>query len=136
VTYKEGIYSFNLEDALKRKKPTACVPIDREQLLQDIQSPDEQVRARAVRSLCPCHAGWEVFETHLDVVSRLTKDPDREVRKNALHVFEDAGEMESGGYPTNPREATNEMLRRKRASRFRREEEDYRETQNVKKYRR
>ncbi len=107
-----------------QKKQTTCVPLDLERVLLDLQSPDETVRAKAVRSLCPCHAGWQLFEQHLDLVARLKKDPSPVVRANALHVFEDAGEMQSGGYPTNPREVTNDMLRRKRQARFRLEEED------------
>jgi len=92
-----------------------------ESLRLDLQSPDELTRARAVRSLCPCHAGWQPFEQQLKIVSELQKDASRIVRGAAIHVFEDAAEMESSGYPTNPREISNEMLRTKRASRFPRE---------------
>ncbi len=90
----------------------------------DLHSPDEATRARAVRSVCPCHAGWGPFEAHLDAVARLTKDESPVVRASALHVFEDAVQVESGGLPTSRREVTNEMLRTRRHSRFRRDADD------------
>lgn len=95
-----------------------------EQIRLDLQSADEEIRARAVRSICPCHSGWQAFEQVMTIVSELQKDESPLVRGVARHVFEDAAEMESGGYPTNPREASNEMLRTKRASRFPREAEE------------
>ena len=108
---------------MKKKEHAACAVEDLERVLADLQSPEETVRGRAVGSLCPCHAGWQGFEQHMDVVARLKKDPSPSVRARALHVFADAAEMQSSGHPTNPREATNEMLRTKRASRFRPDEE-------------
>lgn len=107
----------------KKDKHILDAQFDIDLILLDLQSPDVGVRAKAVRSLCPCRVGATVFEQNLDVVDRLRKDSSPEVRANALHVFEDAMEMESEGLPTNPREATNEMLRTKRASRFRPDEE-------------
>ena len=92
---------------------------DQEQTKVDLKSPDADVRRKAVRALCPCHAGWEIFQQNLDLVARLLKDPSPCVRADARHVFQDAGEMQSEGLPTNPREMFNEMLRTKRASRFR-----------------
>ena len=47
-----------------------------------------------VRGLCPCHAGWEVFEQHVRDVLRTLKDPNRAVRAHALHVFDDAARMQ------------------------------------------
>lgn len=63
--------------------------------LQDSQSPDEVVRGDFARALCPCHAGWELFEQHVGVVFRLLRDPSHVVRAHALHVFEDAARMQS-----------------------------------------
>ena len=63
--------------------------------VQNVQSPDEVVRAKLARGLCPCHAGWEVFEQHVSLAFRLLRDPSRAVRANALHVFEDAAHMKS-----------------------------------------
>jgi hypothetical protein len=88
-------------------------------LMRDIQSPDEAVRARAVRSLCPCRLGWGPFQECLKQISAMKKDPSPEVRKAALHVFQDSYEMESEGLPTNPREIRNEMLATRRRSRWR-----------------
>lgn len=102
---------------MRNDKP--CEVLDVERVLADIQSGDEVVRAKAVRSLCPCHSGWGPFEQHLPLIKALCKDPSPLVRKAALHLFEDAGEMQSDGLPTNPRESTNEMLRTRRRSRFR-----------------
>ena len=111
---------------MKRKqKPEHCATTpDVERLGLDLQSPDAATRARAVRALCPCHGGWQLFEQHIQAVVALQKDDCPLVRAAALHVFEDAAEMESGGYPTNPREVTNDMLRTRRASRFPREPEE------------
>lgn len=89
-----------------------------------MQSPNEIIRAKAVGALCPCRNGWESFETHLEWAHRLTKDPSPLVRAAALHVFEDAAQMQSDGLPANPREQRSEMLRTKRASRFRPEPEE------------
>ncbi len=105
---------------MRKAKP--CIVLDIERVLGDIHSDDDAVRARAVRSLCPCRSGWGAFEQHLPMIEALKKDPSPLVRKEALHLFEDAGEMQSEGVPTNPREATNEMLQTRRRSRFRPDE--------------
>lgn len=115
----------------KNKQHAASTTVDLECLLVNLQSPDEAVRAKAVRSLCPCRAGWQLFERHMDIVARLKKDPSLAVRTHALHVFEDAGEMQSSGLPTNPREITNDMLRKKRASRFQPDEEELQAAQKA-----
>jgi hypothetical protein len=102
----------------RRDRQHKCIQLDPEQLRSELRSSDENVRARAVRALCPCHAGWKPFEQNLELVSQLQKDASPIVRAAALHVFEDAAEIQSSGYPTNPREVSNEMIRKKRASRF------------------
>ena len=110
---------------MKRKVPQDdCDPLEMQRVQVDLQSPDEATRARAIRFICPCHAGWQPFEHHMKIVAELQKDPSPLVRSVAKHVFEDAAEMESGGYPTNPRETSNEMLCTRRASRFPREPEE------------
>ena len=110
---------------MKRKHhQNECASLDMERLRLDLQSPDEATRARAVRAICPCHAGWQPFEQHMKIVAELQKDVSPLVRGLAKHVFEDAAEMESSGYPTNPREINNDMLRTKRASRFPRDAEE------------
>src|SRR5712692_55570 len=110
-----------------REKKCARAPtpeIEREQILADLRSLDEVTRARAARQLCPCHADWEVFEQTLDALHRMTKDPSPLVRANALHVFEDAFELESQGLPTTPQALTNEMVARRNQMRWRRDEVD------------
>ena len=109
---------------MKANPPHVCVVPDMDAILRDIESPDETVRASAVRSLCPCRSGWEFFEAYLPLIRQLQKDSSPLVRASALHLFEDADEMETEGLPTNPREVHNEMLRTKRASRFRRDPDD------------
>ena len=89
-----------IADGYEKKKRAACVAVDSERLISELQSSDETVRAKAVRSLCPCHAGWELFERHIGIVSQLEKDHSPAVRAHALHVFEDAVEMHSVETPT------------------------------------
>jgi len=107
---------------MSKKNRDACQGIDHERLLCELQSPDEAVRARAVRSLCPCHAGWELFEQHVVAVLRLEKDQSPAVRANALHVFEDAARMISVGDPAYRHQLALEKTRGKRPSRFRPDE--------------
>ena len=109
---------------MKDKNQHVCSVPDWDVILSDTQSPDETVRASAVCSLCPCRSGWELFEAHLPLIRQFQKDVSPLVRASALHLFEDADEMQTEGLPTNPREAHNEMLRTKRASRFRRDPDD------------
>jgi hypothetical protein len=92
---------------------------DIERRLPDLQSPDEEARAHAVRSLCPCHAGWEAFEGHVGDVLRLLRDRSRGVRAHALHVFEDAARMQSAADLSYHLEAGEERIGEKRAQRFR-----------------
>ena len=88
--------------------------------LGDLKASDEVRRGDGVRSFCPCHAGWEVFEQHVSEVMRLLKDRSRVVRAHALHVLEDAARMQSTAdlsYSLDPGEA---KLDEKRAcSRYR-----------------
>jgi hypothetical protein len=97
---------------------------DLEQTLADLCSPDETARARAARELCPCRTDWGVFEQTLDTLRRMTKDPSPLVRANALHVFEDAFEIDNQGLPTSPQTITNEMAARRRQMRWRMDDED------------
>ena len=96
---------------------------DMERLLPDLQSPDEEVRGDAVRALCPCHVGWEVFEGHVGDVLRLLRDRSRGVRAQALHVFEDATRMQSAADLSYHLEAGEERIGEKRAAHFRSMEE-------------
>ena len=101
---------------MRKKKRAACVAVDAERLISELHSPDEAVRAKAVRSLCPCHAGWGAFEQLISVVSRLTQDSSPAVRAHALHEYEDAVKIQSLEDSAHRLEAVEEALGRKRAS--------------------
>ncbi|HEX8146133.1 MAG TPA: hypothetical protein VF591_02935 [Pyrinomonadaceae bacterium] len=107
---------------MRKKERATCVAVDPERLIAELQSSDETIRAKAVRSLCPCHAGWELFERHIGIVSRLGKDISPAVRAHALHVLEDAIKMHSAGDPSYRIQLAEGMVRKKRVSRFRPEE--------------
>ena len=107
---------------MRKKKHAAYVAVDSERLISELQSSDETIRAKAVRSFCPCHAGWEVFERHIGIVSQLEKDGSPAVRAHALHVIEDAIKMHSVGDPRYRIQIAEGMVRKKRVSRFRPEE--------------
>ncbi len=107
---------------MSKKKHAPCDAVDVGRLRADLESPDEAVRAGAVRSLCPCRAGWELFERHVREVLRLEKDRSRFVRANALHVFRDAAKMQTDGELIYRIQFAEEKLRKKCASRFRPEE--------------
>jgi len=92
---------------------------DIETILGNLNVSDEAVRGDAVRYLCPCHAGWELFEEHVGVLHRLLKDPSDVVRRHALHVFEDAARMQSRGDLEYCVEADEEKIGEKRTSCYR-----------------
>ena len=100
------------------KKRAGWATPNTERLVRDLQSPDEVVRGDAVRSLCPCHAGWEGFEPHVSSVFRSLRDRSRVVRAHALHVFEDAVRMQSVEELRYYLEPGEEKIREKRC-RFR-----------------
>lgn len=104
-------------------------PIDSaelERLMEAMRSTDEAVRAKAVRQICPCRLGWDGFERAWDLVKQLKKDPCPAVRAAALHVFEDADEMDSSGLPTSRQMVTNEMQAARRRSRWRPDDDEER----------
>ena len=92
--------------------------VDIDQVIHDLGSSDETVRAKALRRLCPCRNVWHLFAQHRDLVERLKKDPSMAVRGIALHVFEDAAEHQSEAYPTHRKQMVDGMVAKKRASRF------------------
>jgi vesicle coat complex subunit len=73
--------------------------IDIKQVLADLDAPDECIRARAVRNLCPCRVGYAIYEQYMPEVKRLQKDKSLLVRKAALHVEEDAFRLEQKIHP-------------------------------------
>ncbi|HZO92090.1 MAG TPA: hypothetical protein VFB38_27475 [Chthonomonadaceae bacterium] len=103
----------------KKHQEEASCEFDLERFLTDIQSPDESVRAKAVRRVCPCRMGWEVFEQYMRVVTQMQKDPSPLVRKAALHVFEDSYEMQSSAMPTTPQQFKNDIVATRRRLRGR-----------------
>ena len=64
-------------------------------MLVGLRSADPQARARALHSVCPCAAGFPLYERFRGEVKRLQKDPDPRVRTAALHVEHDACEIET-----------------------------------------
>src|ERR1044072_8280218 len=84
-----------------------------------IGSPEEEERSGAVRGLCPCYVGWEVFEGHVGEVLRALKDRSHDVRAGALHVLVDAARMQHVGEIDYDVREAEELLHRKRSSRFR-----------------
>jgi hypothetical protein len=90
---------------------------ENERLFADLEVSNDAVRG--VRSLCPCHAGWEVFEENVSVVLRLLRDPNHVVRAHALHVFEDAARMQATEDLQYYLEAGEERIGEKRAAGFR-----------------
>jgi hypothetical protein len=74
-----------------RAQPPAATEVA--SLLEAMRSPDEAVRAEAVRRVCPCHVPWEVFFQVRKAAQRLQRDPSPLVRANARHVEEDAREV-------------------------------------------
>src|SRR5262245_4868048 len=105
------------------KKQARWARPDSKIIVGNLNVSDEAVRGDAVRYFCPCHGGWELFEQHVDVLTRFLKDPSREVRRQALHVFEDANRMHSRSDLDYSRAHDEEKSRDKRASRWRSMEE-------------
>ena len=64
-------------------------------VLARLGSPDPQDRVRALRGICPCAAGFPLYERFRGEVQRLQKDPGPRVRAAALHVERDACEIET-----------------------------------------
>jgi hypothetical protein len=59
-------------------------------VLAQLRSADEDVRVRALHRVCPCGAGFLVYERFRGEVRRLQKDPSPRVRAAALRVEQDA----------------------------------------------
>ncbi len=75
-----------------------------------------------MRSLCPCHNGWEVFEQYVNILSQLTKDSSAAVRADALHVFYDAVNIQSIEDAEYRFQSVEDNLRKKRAPLLRSED--------------
>jgi hypothetical protein len=64
-------------------------------MIAGLHSPQPQARIKALHSMCPCAAGFRLYERFRGEVKRLQKDPDPGVRATALHVEHDACEIEA-----------------------------------------
>ena len=89
---------------------------DISEIVANLQVNDEVIRGDAVRSLCPCHAGWDLFEENVGTLLRMLRDPNHLVRRRALHVFEDAGHMQSTAEADYYLETRDKNIGEKRAS--------------------
>ena len=77
--------------AVAKRKRRGCQPgPDPGVLAVQLRSPDEQVRVKALHRVCPCGAGFLVYERFRGEVKRLQKDPSPRVRAAALHAEQDA----------------------------------------------
>ena len=59
-------------------------------LLAQLRAPDEALRVKALHRVCPCGAGFLLYEQFRGEVKRLQKDPSPRVRAAALHAEQDA----------------------------------------------
>ena len=98
------------------KKRARWARPDVNDLVDDLEVPDEMRRRDAVGGLCPCHAGWEVFEQHVSEVLRALNDDSPIVRAQALHVFDDAARMQLAADLRDSLEPGETKLDEKRAS--------------------
>jgi hypothetical protein len=78
-----------------QKRSHSASAADIEGLVAEMHSPDEHLRAAAIRQVCPCRMSWEVFGQLRKAVQRLLHDPSPHVRAQARHVEEDARELEA-----------------------------------------
>src|ERR1041384_3306444 len=70
-------------------------PVDVDTVRSGLESEDDQIRLRALRQCCPCRSGYSVYEAFRSDVLRLRKDPHPEIRRLALHIEQEACEIES-----------------------------------------
>lgn len=80
------LWFHNITEERKHGAALQDVP----QLIADYHSPNEQVRATALKRSCPCHVNWEVYERLRKPALRLRADPSPVVRALANHLEEDA----------------------------------------------
>jgi hypothetical protein len=79
-----------------KRKHRRCRPApDPDDVLARLCSADADTRVRALHAVCPCGAGFVLYERLRGEVKRLQKDPDPRVREMALHVERDACEIEA-----------------------------------------
>jgi hypothetical protein len=74
-----------------RSRPVTGNDVSR--ILLELESPEEDARAKTLREVCPCRMSWETFELLRKPALKLRKDPSPLVRKLANHIEEDAREV-------------------------------------------
>jgi hypothetical protein len=67
--------------------------VEANRIADEMQSADAEVRARAVREICPCKMPWQVFNRLRKAAKRLQHDSDPKVAKNARHIEVDAKQV-------------------------------------------
>ena len=81
---------------MAKRKHRRCRPApDPGDVLARLRSADADTRIRALHAVCPCGAGFGLYERLRGEVKRLQKDPDPSVREMALHVERDACQIEA-----------------------------------------
>ena len=91
----EQIAGPRLRGVAKRKHRRCRPARDPDDVLARLRSADADTRLRALHAVCPCGAGFVLYERLRGEVKRLQKDPDSRVREMALHVERDACEIEA-----------------------------------------
>ena len=82
--------------AVAKRKHRRCLPApDPDDVLARLRSAGAATRVKALHAVCPCGAGFVLFERLRGEIKRLQKDPDPRVREMALHVERDACEIEA-----------------------------------------
>lgn len=67
--------------------------IEAARIADEMQSDEAEIRARAVRKICPCKMPWPVFNRLRKAAKRLQHDPDPKVAANARHIEVDATQV-------------------------------------------
>ena len=75
-----------------------CTIVDADKIRQQLSSPDESERLKALHALCPCQNDPILFEAFYHDLEKLTKDENDKIRLTALHVFEDALLHQNDGF--------------------------------------
>jgi hypothetical protein len=86
-------YAENLLAHVQERRRRPFTEADAARILAEMESPDEVVRAQAVRQVCPCRVSWDAFDRLRKAAQHLQRDPSPLVRANARHVEEDAREV-------------------------------------------
>ena len=66
---------------------------DDQSWLAELHADDPQRRVRALHAACPCTGSSLRFERYMPLLHQMTRDPNAEVRRVALHLEKDALEL-------------------------------------------